>query len=170
MTPEGLARLSLDEGLRLTAYPDPLSGGAPYTIGFGCTGVFIKPGLTWTLAEAITQRDARIAVLENSIPPRFAEAGVSGAWDQSSPIRRDVLVNMAYQMGVCGLLGFHTMIAYLAMATPNYIGAASAMRKSAWAERQTPSRALRLSLILQNDAYPDPPPTIPAEWVSASSG
>ncbi|RJF81642.1 hypothetical protein D3877_16060 [Azospirillum cavernae] len=33
------------EGLRLTAYPDPASGGAPWTIGYGHTGPEVRPGL-----------------------------------------------------------------------------------------------------------------------------
>ncbi|MGF7175837.1 lysozyme [Azospirillum doebereinerae] len=40
------------EGLRLTAYPDPASGGAPWTIGFGHTGADVHPGLTITQARA----------------------------------------------------------------------------------------------------------------------
>ncbi|MGF7177005.1 lysozyme [Azospirillum doebereinerae] len=40
------------EGLRLTAYPDPASGGAPWTIGYGHTGPEVRPGLTITPARA----------------------------------------------------------------------------------------------------------------------
>jgi lysozyme len=39
------------EGLRLTAYPDPATGGAPWTIGYGSTRG-VKPGMSITLAEA----------------------------------------------------------------------------------------------------------------------
>jgi len=39
------------EGLRLTAYPDPASGGEPYTIGYGSTRG-VKKGMTINLAEA----------------------------------------------------------------------------------------------------------------------
>ncbi|WP_199230809.1 lysozyme [Azospirillum sp. TSO5] len=42
---------------RLRAYPDPATGGAPWTIGFGSTGKDISPGTIWTQAEA----DARLA-------------------------------------------------------------------------------------------------------------
>jgi GH24 family phage-related lysozyme (muramidase) len=34
------------------AYPDPGTGGHPWTIGWGSTGADIHPGTTWTLAEA----------------------------------------------------------------------------------------------------------------------
>jgi len=40
------------EGLRLTAYPDPATGGAPCTVGFGHTGADVRPGLVITEARA----------------------------------------------------------------------------------------------------------------------
>ena len=49
------------EGCVLTAYPDPGTGGAPWTIGWGSTtdeeGKPIKPGTVWTQERA----DARFA-------------------------------------------------------------------------------------------------------------
>lgn len=40
------------EGCELTAYPDPATGGDPFTIGFGATGPGIGPGVQWTLEQA----------------------------------------------------------------------------------------------------------------------
>lgn len=40
------------EGLQLTAYPDPGSGGAPWTIGVGHTGPDVTEGMTITKDEA----------------------------------------------------------------------------------------------------------------------
>ena len=40
------------EGCRLTAYPDPGTGGDPWTIGYGHTGPDVYPGVTITQAEA----------------------------------------------------------------------------------------------------------------------
>jgi len=40
------------EGLRLSAYPDPATGGAPWTVGFGHTGADVRPGLVITQARA----------------------------------------------------------------------------------------------------------------------
>ncbi|HID1023608.1 TPA: glycoside hydrolase family protein, partial [Klebsiella michiganensis] len=34
----GIALIKRFEGCRLTAYPDPGTGGAPWTIGYGWTG------------------------------------------------------------------------------------------------------------------------------------
>ena len=51
---EGCARLRLD-GL-YEAYPDPGTGGAPWTIGWGATGPDIREGTVWTREEC----DARL--------------------------------------------------------------------------------------------------------------
>ena len=52
---EGCARLRSD-GL-CEAYPDPGTGSAPWTIGWGATGPDIGPGTVWTKAQC----DARLA-------------------------------------------------------------------------------------------------------------
>ncbi len=59
---EGCARKRRD-GL-FEAYPDPGTGGAPWTIGWGATGAGIGPGTAWTqdLCDARLARDlARFA-------------------------------------------------------------------------------------------------------------
>lgn len=53
----GIALIKEFEGLRLEAYPDPASGGEPWTIGYGTTtaaavGIAVKPGMTITEAQA----------------------------------------------------------------------------------------------------------------------
>ena len=40
------------EGCKLTAYPDPATGGDPWTIGYGHTGNDVYPGLTITQEQA----------------------------------------------------------------------------------------------------------------------
>lgn len=40
------------EGCKLTAYPDPGTGGEPYTIGWGSTGPGITKGTVWTQQQA----------------------------------------------------------------------------------------------------------------------
>lgn len=46
---EGCARVRRD-GL-VEAYPDPATGGAPWTIGWGATGPDIRKGTVWTRAQ-----------------------------------------------------------------------------------------------------------------------
>ena len=40
------------EGCELKAYPDPATGGDPWTIGYGHTGPEVHPGMVITQAEA----------------------------------------------------------------------------------------------------------------------
>ena len=40
------------EGKRLKAYPDPASGGKPYTIGYGPPGQDVVPGMTVKIGRA----------------------------------------------------------------------------------------------------------------------
>lgn len=51
-SPDAVALIREYEGLRLRSYPDPGSGGAPYTIGFGHTGPEVELGMTITAAQA----------------------------------------------------------------------------------------------------------------------
>lgn len=46
------------EGCRLTAYPAPATGGAPWTIGYGATGPGIAQGMKWSQKQA----DGRLAI------------------------------------------------------------------------------------------------------------
>lgn len=59
----GLDLTEASESLRLTAYPDPGTGGAPWTIGYGHTGADVYPGLTITQdkAEQLLRADVRVA-------------------------------------------------------------------------------------------------------------
>jgi lysozyme len=40
------------EGCKLHAYPDPATGGDPWTCGWGSTGPDIRAGVTWTQDQA----------------------------------------------------------------------------------------------------------------------
>ncbi len=46
------AFLKSKESLRLNAYPDPKTGGAPWTVGYGSTGADVKEGVVWTKEKA----------------------------------------------------------------------------------------------------------------------
>lgn len=51
-TSKALALIKQFEGCRLKAYPDPGTGGDPWTIGWGATGADIHPGTAWTQDQA----------------------------------------------------------------------------------------------------------------------
>ena len=51
------------EGVRLTSYPDPATGGDPWTIGYGHTGSDVHPNMTITQqqAEELLMKDVQKA-------------------------------------------------------------------------------------------------------------
>jgi lysozyme len=140
-TPFLAADIGRDEGLRLHAYPDPDTGAEPWTIGYGCTGADVRAGLVWTKAqadEALTQRIDQVQrQLDHLLP----------WWREVNDARQDVLVNMAYNLGVRGLLGFHTFLA-AAQGRRNAAAAEDLLitdgRPTRWA-RQVHGRATRLA-------------------------
>ena len=57
---EGLELIKEFEGLELDAYPDPATGGRPYTIGYGrAQGVELGDRITEEEAEAYLEEDVR---------------------------------------------------------------------------------------------------------------
>lgn len=64
--------------------------------------------------------------------------------------RTDVLISMAYQMGVAGLAGFKNTLALIAAG--NFSGAADGMMGSKWA-KQTPNRAKRHAEVMRTGTY-----------------
>jgi lysozyme len=81
------------EGCRTAAYPDPASGGDPWTIGYGATGAGIARGTNWTLQQC----EARLHEDLN----RFA-AGVSAAIGDhpTSQNEFDATVSLAFNIGL----------------------------------------------------------------------
>lgn len=49
---EALKLIKQFEGCQLKAYPDPATGAAPWTVGYGATGPKIGPGTVWTQVQA----------------------------------------------------------------------------------------------------------------------
>ena len=125
-----------DEGCKLTAYPDPLSGADPWTIGYGATGSGIGPGTVWTQDQADADVARRLDALCDGLDSRLPW------WRSLDAVRAAVLVNMSYNMGVAGLMGFPTMLGCCERG--DWVGSSAAMLDSKWA-RQVPNRAQRLA-------------------------
>ncbi|WP_154023036.1 lysozyme [Klebsiella oxytoca] len=70
-SPEGIALIKGVEGCRLTAYPDPGTGGAPWTIGYGWTlpvdGKPVRPGMTIDQATADRLLKAGLVSYESDV-------------------------------------------------------------------------------------------------------
>lgn len=131
--PELIAALKRDEGLRLNAYKDTVG---VWTIGYGHTGPDIKPGLVWN------QGKAESALIED-VKEHNAKLLKALPWIKNlDPVRRRALQNMAFNLGVDGLLGFKNTLE--AVRTGRYNQAASGMLNSKWA-KQVKGRAVRLA-------------------------
>ena len=107
-----LADLCADEGLRLTAYDDatglPVPGGGKcegtLTIGYGHTGADVFPGQIITEAEAET-------LLANDEAKAELDVLAHLPWVANlDPARQSVLVEMAFNMGIAGLLEFRNTL------------------------------------------------------------
>ena len=87
----GLDLVKTSEGLRLHAYPDPATGGDPWTIGYGSTGKHVYRGLVITAeqAEALLLKDLS----------RF-EAGVAKLAPVSTDNQFAALVSFAFNLGL----------------------------------------------------------------------
>lgn len=70
--------------------------------------------------------------------------------DIPSPVP-DIIIEMLYQMGLKGVLGFHDMLIALRQTPPDLIKAASAMLASEW-YKETPSRCSELAKLMR-DGY-----------------
>ena len=129
--------LMRDEGLRLKSYVD---SRGKITVGYGRN--LTDVGLSLAEAELLLDNDMQRAT-----------AGVQAAlpWTTGlDEVRRGALENMAFNLGVTGLLGFHKMLA--AMQRGDWPTAALEALNSEWA-RQVGPRAYRLSRQLESGEW-----------------
>lgn len=92
---EGIALIKGFEGCRLTAYPDPGTGGAPWTIGYGWThpvdGKPVKPGMTIDQETADRLLKTGLVSYENDVLKLVRVKLTKGQFD--------ALVSFAYNVG-----------------------------------------------------------------------
>lgn len=102
------------ESCRLKAYPDPGTGGAPWTIGWGHTGPEVKKGLVWTQKQADDQLhiDAMFALTE--------ALRLSPSLLDESPEKQAAIADFIYN---CGLGNYQTSTLKKVVDKDNYVGA-----------------------------------------------
>lgn len=140
MIKDSYSQLKRDEGEVLHAYQD--------TLGFWTIGIGIMidkrkgGGLRPEESEFIFRN--RLKLIDAELADRLP-------WISTlDPARRGVLVNMAFQLGIAGLLGFKNTLAMIEAG--KYQDAAKNMLQSKWAT-QTPARAQRLSNQMATGAW-----------------
>lgn len=89
----GIEVLHYFESCKLTAYPDPGTGGAPFTIGWGDTGPDVVPLLVITQDEA----DARFA---KRLANEFEPGVLSLLTATPAQGQYDAMVCIAYNIGL----------------------------------------------------------------------
>ena len=133
MKAELTRQLRGDEGDKATVYKDHLGFD---TIGVGRLVDKRKPG-------AGLRPDEIAYLLNNDIDDRIEQLTRRLPWFQNlDDARKGALLNMAFQMGVDGLLGFTRTLALV--ESGQYDLAAHNMLQSLWA-KQTPARAKRMA-------------------------
>lgn len=139
-------RLIAHEGLKLQVYDDATGAyirsgtrvvGNP-TIGIG-TLICAPGGITEAEAQQLLRNRVNIAIagVQRLLPDMRA----------ANDARFDVLVEMAFQMGVDGLAKFANTLQ--AVRDKRWIDAADGMLASTWA-LQTPSRAQALAAVMRS--------------------
>ena len=131
-----LAELRRDEGVVRHAYQDSL--------GFWTIGV----GRLIDRRRGGGLSDAEIDLLLSNDIQRV-DAGLDARipwWRTLDPVRRRVLANMGFNLGVEGLLGFRNTLP--AVREGRYEDAADGMLRSKWA-RQVGARAVRLAAMMR---------------------
>lgn len=125
--------LRQEEGLRLKPYKDT---EGVLTIGYGRN----------LEHKGISTAEAAV-LLENDVDETIAALETMDFWPLVNDARRSVLVNMAFNLGVHGLLGFSLMLD--AVRRGDYDVAARQMLNSKWAA-QVGTRAVTLSQRMRN--------------------
>lgn len=118
-----------EEGWKSRTYPDQ---DGNHTWGAGHLDPHSPLGEYHTDEEISLQLDTDIATATNAVAKALP-------WTASMDrVRREALVDMAFQMGAGKLLGFRNMLAWLQAG--QFVEASKEALNSAWA-RQTPGRA-----------------------------
>lgn len=127
------AQLIEHEGLRLDLYKDSVG---IWTIGVGRNLEHV--GLRSEVEAKYLLRSDILAIR--------SELLVSLPWiTDLDDVRQRVLTNMAFNLGVTGLLGFHKTLGFI--SDGKYVDAAQEMLRSRWA-RQVGKRAIALSEMM----------------------
>jgi lysozyme len=131
---QGIKLLKYYESCRLEAYPDPATGGDPWTIGYGDTGPDVVPGLVISQEEAEQRLARRMA-------DEFEPAMAAILTKQATQSQWDALVCWVFNVGP-GAAAASTLIRHFNADEPPLDVAAQFLRwdkaagKSMWGLRR----------------------------------
>lgn len=132
-------QLKLEEGFSSVLYEDTVG---KRTIGYGRN--LDDVGISEEEAEYLLQNDIFNAekLVSKNIP----------FYTKLTDVRKCILVDMCFNMGIKNLLSFKNMLAY--MNNEQYIFASDAMLSSKWA-KQVGDRAVKLSRMMTSNMWID---------------
>lgn len=148
-----LAELTRDEGFRTKPYRCT-AGKLTVGVGRNLDDVGLLPGeamamkvtLSHVRARGVTKAQAMV-MLNNDIDRVIRDLAVHLPWAKTlDEVRQRVLINMAFNLGIGGLLKFNNTLRYIRLG--NYQKAADNMLLSLWA-KQVGNRAVRLSHLMR---------------------
>lgn len=129
------AQLKIDEGVRLRVYKDSMD--LP-TVG---VGHLVTPADQLKVGDTITQaRCDELFAYDVARTVAACEKRIEG-WQQFPDEVQEILANMAYNLGIAGLLKFKVTLFYI--RNRDYGQAATALVKSLW-YKQVGNRSKRL--------------------------
>lgn len=100
LSQRGIDLIKQFEGYSSKAYPDPATGGAPWTIGYGTTRG-VKPGMVITAEQAEKMLRDDVAKFESGVSSLITAPTTQGQFD--------AMVSLAYNIGL-GNLGKSTLL------------------------------------------------------------
>ena len=137
MTPELLESIKVGEGFRAKPYYDTLGN---LTIGYGTL-----------VANLVVSKELATEWIKGEVAKVEAELSKDKRFQAiTNPARRDVLVEMAYNIGVSGLMKFTET--WKAIEAKDWDKAANQMLTSKWA-KQVKGRAIRLAQQMRDGEY-----------------
>lgn len=120
---------------------------------YRCTAGKLTIGFGFNLDDTGLTREECLLVLRHRLDKLVGEIIKKLPWYRNlNHARQAVLVGMAYQMGLAGMLGFKTTLAYIEAG--RYTEASAQMLSSKWA-RQTPARARRAAYMMRYGKFPN---------------
>lgn len=100
LSTRGIDLIKRFEGYSSKAYPDPATGGAPWTIGYGTTNG-VKPGMVITAEKAEKMLRDDVAKFESGVSSLVTAPTTQGQFD--------AMVSLAYNIGL-GNFGKSTLL------------------------------------------------------------